>query len=104
MKVERVRILKTLKSGEKIWGKGEVIEPPLPEELIKELKLDRGTVQAVSMIKGQRPSVVLAKPTFKEPGGNAPRSTATSIEVPETETPQPVKRVQRVKRSKRVQR
>lgn len=44
----KVKILKTLKAGKKIWLEGEVLDSPLPTEILLEVKLRRGTVLVLS--------------------------------------------------------
>ena len=56
--MKKVRILKTLKSGQKIWLKGEVIHPPLPPDIEQELLLNTGTVEE---IEGYHPRPVREK-------------------------------------------
>jgi hypothetical protein len=45
--IEKVIILKTFKSGETVWEKGEVLWPPLSPDIIREIRLGMETVEAV---------------------------------------------------------
>ncbi len=43
--IEKVKVLRTLKAGDNIWYKGEVIGPPVPDDLLREIR--RGWVEIV---------------------------------------------------------
>jgi len=45
MDIEKVVILKTLKSGKTIWKEGMVLEPPLHPEILAEVELETGNVK-----------------------------------------------------------
>jgi hypothetical protein len=45
--IEKVIILKTLKSGKTIWEEGQVLFPPLPPDIIQEIDMETGTVKAL---------------------------------------------------------
>lgn len=47
MDIERVRILKTLKSGGKLWKKGDIFTKPIPPELTAEVRAKTGTVEVL---------------------------------------------------------
>jgi hypothetical protein len=47
MKVERVRVLKTLKCGEKVFQQGKVLMHPLPAEILKELAAKTETLEVI---------------------------------------------------------
>lgn len=47
MKVEKVRVLKTLKLGENVYQQGKVLNAPLPADILKELASNSGTLEAV---------------------------------------------------------
>ena len=41
--IEKVKVLRTLKAGSTIWHKGEIIGPPVPDDLLSEIR--RGFVE-----------------------------------------------------------
>ncbi len=43
--IEKVKVLRTLKAGDDIWYKGEVVGPPVPDALLGEIR--RGWVEIV---------------------------------------------------------
>lgn len=47
MKVERVKVLTTLKAGDKVWGKGEILSSPIPADIISEIRAGTGTVEVL---------------------------------------------------------
>lgn len=47
MKIERVRLLTTLKAGEQVWVKGKILTSPIPADIITEIKNQTGTVEVL---------------------------------------------------------
>jgi hypothetical protein len=47
MDIERVRIVKTLKAGPKLWKEGDIIAKPIPSELIAEIREETGAVEVL---------------------------------------------------------
>lgn len=47
MEIEKVIVLKTLKSGKTTWEKGKEIFPPLPPDIQQEVDLGLDTVKAL---------------------------------------------------------
>lgn len=43
--IEKVKVLRTLKAGSNIWHVGEVVGPPVPDDLLGEIR--KGWVQIV---------------------------------------------------------
>ena len=43
--IEKVKVLRTLKAGSTIWHKGEIIGPPVPDDLLSEIR--RGFVEVL---------------------------------------------------------
>ena len=43
--IETVKVLRTLKAGSTIWHKGEIIGPPVPDDLLSEIR--RGFVEVL---------------------------------------------------------
>jgi len=49
MNIEKVIIKVTLKGVSNQWEEGEVLFPPLPQEILQEIDLGRDTVEVVKM-------------------------------------------------------
>ena len=47
MNIEKVILNVTLKGGDNQWEEGEVLYPPLPHEVMEEIRLERDTVKVV---------------------------------------------------------
>jgi len=45
MKVEKVRVKTTLKAGNIVWQKGDVLTTPLPKDILNEVYCNTGTVE-----------------------------------------------------------
>jgi len=97
----KVKMLKTLKAGKKIWLEGEVLNSPLPTEILIEIKLRRGTVLVLSGNAPPLPKVkhfdFVSEAEMKTPD----LSTATTIKVREKiEKEEAEKKSKLVKRKK----
>jgi hypothetical protein len=70
MFIERVKILKTLKCGKKIYLAGVVLSPPLPNEILDEIIHNTGTVHAEGLpAKATKKEILdfVSKPEMKTP-------------------------------------
>ena len=47
MNIEKVILNVTLKGGNNQWEEGEVLYPPLPHEVMEEIKLETDTVKVI---------------------------------------------------------
>lgn len=45
MKVEKVRVKTTLKAGNIVWQKGDILTVPLPKDILNEVYCNTGTVE-----------------------------------------------------------
>ncbi|MEA2067011.1 MAG: hypothetical protein U9O65_07990, partial [Thermotogota bacterium] len=45
MKIEKVRIRKTLKAGSSVWQKGMILTEPIPKAILNEIYCDASTVE-----------------------------------------------------------
>ena len=68
-KVKAVRLKVTLKEGEEVWLKGEVLNVPLPKAIIGELKAGTGNVEVVSLMKDEPEPVEEIEPKKTESKG-----------------------------------
>jgi len=59
-KIERVRLLTTLKSGKDIFRKGAIIDAPIPPVLLGEIRKGTGTVEALGIASPSQDSSDLA--------------------------------------------
>jgi len=66
MHIEQVQLTVTLKAGEKIWAKGEVISSPIPHELLDEVKLNTGTVKVLKQADVKKDVLFETVPDTKE--------------------------------------
>lgn len=77
MKVEQVRLLKTLKAGDQVWVEGSYFPnreyPSIPPDIILEVKLGTGTVEVTQ----QSEEIIPPKP----PKTKNPELTSTSVDV-----------------------
>ena len=94
MRIERVKLLKTLKAGSLIIGvEGEVKSSPLHPEILAEIANNTGTVEvlesgiAVTTIS----PILVSKPDFKDGIGNKP-----IIRNPDPPTEPKVRRARRI--------
>lgn len=99
MRIEKVRIKKTLKAGPQVWLEGAVLTPPLPPDILKEVDNQTGTVEVLesshTCSMSQRP--VVQEPVFKDSYKNDPLPrTATTVDVRRGKPA--VRRVRRVPR------
>lgn len=79
---ERVKVKTTLKAGNKVWLEGEILTPPLPEDILKEIHRNTGTVEVITVGKVPRNQIpVVSVPEFQDEIGNAPISTSTTMKV-----------------------
>jgi hypothetical protein len=62
MKVEKVRVLKTLKLGSKVFQQGKLLAQPIPAEILKELASGADTLEVVQVSRETKP----APPTTKD--------------------------------------
>ena len=60
MNIEKVILNVTLKGGNNQWEEGEVLYPPLPHEVMDEIKLERDTIRVVYAEKEFSPPQVYA--------------------------------------------
>jgi len=102
MQIEKIKLLRTLKAGKKVWLEGEIISAPLPPDLLEEIH--RGS-EHIEILESQDLPVnevvqsVVFKPEFKDKIGNDVVTTTTTTTTAKVETPQPKKKSRLVKRS-----
>lgn len=96
MDVERLRVLVTLKAGDKVWNKGCIVNAPIPPVLMSELRYGSGTVEvlerkasAPSPPQLSPPEPVAEEPIVKEPEAEVELPVVPDIE-PATEHMEPV--------------
>lgn len=65
MKVEKVRVLTTLKCGEKVFQQGKVLTHPLPAEILKELAAKTGTLEVIESVKTSKKAASSSPSTKK---------------------------------------
>lgn len=68
MDIEAVKIKKTLKAGEKVWRKGDVVNRPVHPDLVMEVRMQTGTVEVIQREKAApaSPSPITSEPPVKE--------------------------------------
>jgi hypothetical protein len=49
MSIEKIRLLKTVKAGSKVWVQGSEISSPIPPVLLQEIKLNKNTVEILKI-------------------------------------------------------
>lgn len=116
MFIESVRMLKTLKAGDRIFLEGAVLKPPLPKEILDEIIHNTGNVHVVGLpqkLTKQQIFDMVSTPEMKTPDLRAKQllietqtQTSTQVVTTKPEAPQPKKKllVQRkapAKRSKK---
>jgi len=68
-KIERVKVNTTLKCGNNVYLKGKIYDPPIPKDLIAEVKANTGTVEVLGVV-------------FKE---TAPEPSTNNVELEQEE-------------------
>lgn len=48
MNIEKVKVLKALKCGDMVYKKGQIIDRPIPPDIVQEVRNDTGTVEVLS--------------------------------------------------------
>lgn len=48
MNIEKVKVLKALKCGDTVYKKGQIIDRPIPPDIVQEVRNDTGTVVVLS--------------------------------------------------------
>lgn len=48
MNIEKVKVLKALKCGDTVYKKGQIIDRPIPPDIVQEVRNDTGTVEVLS--------------------------------------------------------
>lgn len=82
--IEKVRVLKTLKLGDTIFLRGEILTAPLPAEIHKEIQLGDGTV--IEVLQVAPPAVPSPVQIGEEKKEETPQ-VVESEESPEDEIP-----------------
>jgi len=91
--IEKVIINTTLKAGEKVWEKGEILSPPLPPDILNEIYAKTGTVSIIS--GNQTPQTKL---TFVAKRVEEGASSMTTMAVPKPEDSKPKPKLLRRRR------
>ncbi len=47
MNIEKVKVLKALKCGDTVYKKGQIIDRPIPPDIVQEVRNDTGTVEVL---------------------------------------------------------
>ena len=47
MKIERVKVLTTLKAGPEVWNKGQILTSPIPQAILSEIRAGTGLVEVL---------------------------------------------------------
>lgn len=76
MNIERVRVLKTLKTGDKIWTEG-VYNKPIAPELIAEIRAGSSIIEILATDVVQPPSVVPSEVEEQEEKRNCLKQIAS---------------------------
>jgi hypothetical protein len=110
--IEQVLIKKTLKAGETIWAEGSIIDSPLPEVLLDEIRFETGSVEVLKRDDSQ-PSEKLTFVAQRVDEENTVTSTTSQIQTetgvvalkkPEAQLKEPQRPRHRPKKTKLVRR
>lgn len=52
--IAKVRLLVTLKAGDKSWAQGSILEAPLPPAILNEIRVGRGTVEILKVTQPEK--------------------------------------------------
>ena len=86
MKIEKVRVKKTLKAGNIVWQKGDILNAPLPKDILNEVYCNTGTVEVLKQGRDiSNKPVLVSKAKLKE----ATTTTTMKEEVMATTTTAP---------------
>jgi len=84
MDVERLRVLVTLKAGDKVWNAGCIVKAPIPPVLMSELRYGSGTVE---VLERKAPAPSLPQPSPPESVAEESKVEVESSTVPDIEPP-----------------
>jgi len=78
--IEQVLVKTTLQAGDKIWVEGALINAPIPEVLLEEIRLETGTVEVVGKSPNSSKLVFVAQRVEEKAGPDV--TTLTSMSTP----------------------
>jgi hypothetical protein len=84
--IEKVMLNVTLKAGEKVWEKGEILSPPLPPDILNEIYANTGNVVIVGGDQKAQTKLVFVAERVKETGTSM---TTMAVPKPENSKPKP---------------
>ena len=93
MHIERIKVLVTLKAGQKVWDKGTIIDAPIPKELISEA---RARTKSVEILEKQVDIIKEEVEAIPPAEASSPFSGTHTLESGEVVLPQDFAREKRL--------
>lgn len=102
MNIEKVKVIKTLKAGEKVYLEGEVhSSPEIDEVLLTEARLETGTVKVLSRKKRSVLKIVKKQPIEEDSTASTSAGITSNLPNEDNKLPAPSKTKDKPKLVKR---